>query len=47
MKKSTIRRKSNVELLRIVTMLMIVETHFASHGEFKFDYQIINIPRIW
>jgi len=29
-------RQSNIELLRIISMIMIVAHHFSVHGNFKF-----------
>lgn len=40
-------RSSNIELLRIVTMLMIVAHHFAYHGGFEFATNTISINRLW
>ena len=40
-------RDSSIELLRIISMLMIVAGHFATHGGFCFDTQSITIPRLW
>ena len=40
-------RKSNIELLRIITMIMIVFHHFAVHGKFNFPIDSISINRIW
>lgn len=40
-------RNSSIELLRIISMLMIVLHHFASYGEFSFDNTTLSIPRFW
>lgn len=40
-------RKSNIELMRIVAMLMIVGCHFATHGGFSFSTSEITVPQIW
>ena len=40
-------RKSNIELLRIVTMIMIIFHHFAIHGKFNFPPGYISINRMW
>lgn len=40
-------RQSNIELLRIVAMLMIVFHHFAIHGGFVFESTTLSIPRFW
>ncbi len=43
----TDKRKTNIELLRIVAMVMIVGSHFAAHGGFHFDSNTITLPRLW
>lgn len=40
-------RASNIELLRILSMFMIVGCHFATHGGFSFDRHFITVPRLW
>lgn len=40
-------RQSNIELLRIVAMLMIVFHHFAIHGDFSFLSSEFSLPRLW
>lgn len=40
-------RLTNIELLRILAMLMIVFHHFAYHGEFDFATDVIGINRLW
>lgn len=40
-------RKSNIELLRIIAMMLIVICHFATHGGFEFDSMRITVPRLW
>lgn len=45
-KQSNIRN-SSMELLRILSMIMIVSCHFATHGGFSFDMKILSIPRLW
>lgn len=40
-------RQSNIELLRILVMVMILGCHFATHGKFQFDSQAITLPRLW
>lgn len=41
MKKDSVnipkKRESNIELLRIISMLMIIASHYAHHGGFKLD----------
>lgn len=40
-------RNSSIELLRIISMFMIVFHHFARHGEFQFwDYELSG-PKLW
>lgn len=41
------KRQSNFELLRIVSMLMIIGHHLASHGGLSFDSQHITANRLW
>lgn len=40
-------RNSAIELLRIVSMIMIIGCHFATHGGFEFDSRSITVPRLW
>lgn len=40
-------RDSSFELLRILSMFFITICHFATHGGFHFDTQILSIPRFW
>ena len=40
-------RKSNIELLRIVAMVMIVAHHYAYHGGFAFPKNELSINRFW
>lgn len=40
-------RQSNIELLRIVSMIMIVCHHFAVHGGFDWESSAITIPHLW
>ncbi|MGQ7424603.1 hypothetical protein ACTGVR_08970 [Streptococcus suis] len=40
-------RQSNIELLRIISMLLIVSNHFSVHGGFEFTAQDITINRFW
>lgn len=41
------QRNSSIELLRIITMIMIVFHHFAYHGNFKWDINELTIPHFW
>jgi len=45
--KNKVLRNSSIELCRILSMLMIVACHFATHGDFNFDKTSITIPRLW
>lgn len=40
-------RQSNIELLRIIVMMLIISCHFATHGGFHFSNAEITIPRLW
>lgn len=40
-------RNSSIELLRIISMIMIVLCHFATHGGFSFNVKSLSIPRLW
>lgn len=40
-------RNSSIELLRIISMVMILSCHFATHGGFSFDAQTLSVPRFW
>ena len=40
-------RKSNIELLRIIAMVMIVAHHFAYHGGFAFPKNELSINQFW
>ncbi|MBQ6381814.1 MAG: acyltransferase [Clostridia bacterium] len=40
-------RQSNIELLRIISMLMILSCHFFSHGNFNFENNIWSVPAVW
>lgn len=41
------QRQSNIELLRIITMVMIVAHHFSVHGDFNFPINTISVNRLW
>ncbi len=41
------QRQSNIELLRIVAMIIIVAHHFALHGQFVFPSNSISVNRLW
>ena len=40
-------RNSNVELLRIIAMVMIVCHHYAYYGGFKYNVEILSFNRAW
>lgn len=40
-------RDSNIELMRIVAMVLIVGCHISTHGGFSFDTDTITLPQIW
>lgn len=42
-----IKRKSNIEVLRIISMFLIVAHHFSVHGGFKLLQSTVSINRIW
>lgn len=48
MKANTVSvgRQSNIELLRIVAMVMIVASHFVVHGGFKYENEI-SLNSVW
>lgn len=41
--KKTMYRNSSIELLRIISMVMIMFHHFAYHGNFEWNYNEITI----
>lgn len=40
-------RKSNIEMLRIVAMIMIIAHHIAVHSSFNFAFDSISFNRLW
>lgn len=40
-------RQSNIELLRIIAMLLIVAYHFGIHSGFNYSTDSITINRLW
>ena len=45
--KKTMYRNSSIELLRIISMVMIMFHHFAYKGNFEWNYNEITIPHLW
>ena len=45
-KEQKVTRTSNIELLRIIAMIMIIAHHFAVHSGFDFT-NVVNFNRIW
>jgi surface polysaccharide O-acyltransferase-like enzyme len=43
----TAPRRSNIELLRIIAMIMIVAHHFAVHSGFDFPADTVTVNRLW
>lgn len=41
------KRQSNIELLRIIAMLMIIAHHVAVHSGFGFSSQDVTVNRLW
>lgn len=46
-KKITKERQSNLEFLRIISMLLIVAHHYSIHGKFGFETTSITFNRLW
>ena len=46
-KENVSKRDSAVELLRIISMVMIVFHHFARHGEFQFFEYDLTMTKLW
>lgn len=42
-----VRRESNMELLRIISIVMIIFSHFAVHGNYSFALAELSFLRIW
>lgn len=40
-------RHSNIELLRIIAMIMILAHHFSIHGGFELSADVISVNRLW
>ena len=41
------RRDSNIEILRIISMFLIIAHHFSVHGGFKFLISDVSINKFW
>lgn len=41
------KRQSNIELLRIIAMVMIIAHHIAVHSGFSFPAEVISVNRLW
>ena len=41
------KRQSNIELLRIISMIMVIAHHLSYRGGFEFDTNSITINRLW
>ena len=41
------QRDSSIELLRIISMIMILFHHFALHGDFIWNASDLTIPHFW
>lgn len=41
------KRNSSIELLRIISMILIIFHHFALHGDFDFSSSSITVSRLW
>lgn len=45
--KAPVRRSSNIELLRIIAMVMIVAHHISVHSGFVYPSEIVSFTRLW
>ena len=41
------KRQSNIELLRILAMILIIAHHFALFGAFGFSETAVSINKLW
>lgn len=41
------QRNSSIELLRIISMVMIMFYHFSIHGHFDFATASVSVSRVW
>ena len=42
-----INRNTSIELLRIISMIMIMFHHFAYHGNFEWNFNEFTLPHLW
>lgn len=42
-----INRNTSIELLRIISMIMIMFHHFAYHGNFEWNFNEVILPHLW
>lgn len=42
-----INRNTSIELLRIISMIMIMFHHFAYHGNFEWNFNEVTLPHLW
>lgn len=42
-----INRNTLIELLRIISMIMIMFHHFAYHGNFEWNFNEVTLPHLW
>lgn len=42
-----INRNISIELLRIISMIMIMFHHFAYHGNFEWNFNEVTLPHLW
>lgn len=42
-----INRNTSIELLRIISMIMIMFHHFAYHGNFELNFNEVTLPHLW
>ena len=42
-----INRNTSIELLRIISMIMIMFHHFAYHGNFEWIFNEVTLPHLW
>lgn len=42
-----INRNTSIELLRIISMIMIMFHHFAYHGNFEWNFKEVTLPHLW